>query len=659
MKTRPDQSAYPQKRPEVPSGLDKLSWSLRGRAARALKPRMGSLRRFARRVEAEAQTFRDLDEKELRSQARGLGQDMRRQGFLDALLVRSFAAAREAATRHLGMTPYPVQLMGGLVLLQGRVAEMATGEGKTLTATLPASAAALAGIPVHIVSVNDYLTGRDADWMTPVYQALGLTVGKVLHGMPPEQRREAYGCDITFVTNKELVFDYLRDRLTLGPQSRRPQLVAEKLYHRDPRLKRLLLRGLHFAIVDEADSIFIDEARTPVILSSAPREVLDAHLYVEASNLADSLRAGSDYRLDPRQKTLELTADGQNRLDLLCQPLGPFWSGPRRREELVVDALMARHFFEKDKQYLLQEGRVAMIDEYTGRVMPDRTWSLGLHQAIEAKEGVTITGPPETLAQISYQQFFRRYLRLSGMTGTSLEVSRELWQVYGLTVVPIPTNQPVRRTYLPHRVFADAEAKWTAIVKHVARLRDAGRPVLIGTRSVSTSEDLSRRLTEAGLEHRVLNARQDRDEAEIIAQAGGRSRITVATNMAGRGTDIVLEEGVADLGGLHVVATERHEAGRIDRQLFGRCARQGDPGSCILMLSFDDELVTRFCPRLFQFTVPRLAARVRGRLQHGLELLAGGLAQRASERVHRRMRAQVLKIDEYLRSTLSFAGPGE
>jgi preprotein translocase subunit SecA len=548
--------------------------------------------------------------------------------------------------------------MGGAIILQGKVAEMATGEGKTLTATLPACAAALAGTPVHVVSVNDYLSGRDAAWMRPVYEALGLTVGSIVHGRNREERKAAYACDITYVTNKEVVFDYLRDRLLLGPGSRRAQLAAERLYAETPRIDNLVMRGLHFAIVDEADSVFIDEARTPVILSAPPGESQEERLYQEALVVADSLEEGEHYEVDHREREIHLTEAGAGLLESVTAEMDPFWAGPRRRESLVVDTLSAEHLFERDKHYLVRDDKVVIIDEYTGRVMPDRTWSLGLHQAVEAKEGVRITAPPEILAQISYQHFFRRYLRLAGMTGTAWEVAGELWDVYGLATVRIPTHKPARITFESSRMLPTAEEKWDAVAHRVQVLRDQGRPVLIGTRSVASSERLSEVMREAGIEHRVLNARQDEEEAEIIGGAGEEGRVTLATNMAGRGTDIKLGEGVARLGGLHVIATERHEAGRIDRQLYGRCARQGDRGSCEEILSAEDELLQHYGPAPLRFLV-RLASR-RGEVRpRWVGRMLARSAQWLAERRHRAIRRQVLRMDERLRSALGFAGTGD
>jgi preprotein translocase subunit SecA len=418
------------------------------------------------------------------------------------------------------------------------------------------------------------------------------------------------------------------------------------------------MRGLCFVIVDEADSVLVDEARTPLIISGRADTAREEQVYTEAITIARQLESGNDFSLRPRRHEVELSDRGKRRLADLARPYGDVWMGPRRREELVQRALSALYLFHRDKQYLVRDGKVQIIDEYTGRVMADRSWERGLHQMIEVKEGVAISGQQETLARISYQRFFRRYLRVAGMTGTVREVGRELWSVYRLPVVTIPTNRPIRRRFLPERVFATAEQKWRAVVESVRQVQASGRPVLIGTRSVTASEQLSSLLYAAGLAHQVLNARHDQHEAEVVANAGAAGRITVATNMAGRGTDIRLEPRVAEIGGLHVIATERHDAGRIDRQLFGRCGRQGDPGSVQVFGSLEDELVRgHFHPRVLATLAPLGSG---GRALPGwIGAWVVGLAQRAAERLHSRSRRRLLKADEQLGDLLAFTGRGE
>jgi preprotein translocase subunit SecA len=584
---------------------------------------------------------------------------LRREGLTRELTARAFALVREAARRHLDMPHFDVQLIGGQVLLSGMVAEMETGEGKTLVATLPACTLALAGVPVHIITVNDYLAGRDAEWMAPVYQALGLTVGTIVHGKDPAARRAAYRCDVTYCTNKEVAFDYLRDRLVLSDRPTRLRLSVERLYGDASRLNRLVMRGLHFAIVDEADSVLVDEARTPLIISSQSEGLYGEAVYRTAMNLAQAMVAGRDFTLSETERNVTLLHRGRAR------GMDSDWTeasvniNDKQKEELVRQGLTALHLFRRDQHYLIKDGKVQIIDEYTGRLMADRSWEMGLHQLIEVKEGCEVTLPKQTLARISYQRFFRRYLGLAGMTGTAREVDRELWAVYRLPVVSIQTNRPVRRTFWPDRIYPGQEEKWRAVVAIIAAQHEKGRPVLVGTRSVEASEHLSGLLDRKHLPHRVLNARQDKEEAEIIADAGKTGRITVATNMAGRGTDIRLGDGIAEQGGLFVIATERHEAGRIDRQLFGRCGRQGDPGTCLAMVALDDELVTTHAPRWMRLLAV-LAAGIRiGFLSRwiGVPIFRG--AQRSAQRLHSRTRRNLLKMDDRVGESLAFSGRPE
>jgi preprotein translocase subunit SecA len=552
------------------------------------------------------------------------------------------------------MRHFDVQVMGGWVLLNSMVAEMDTGEGKTLTATLPACTAALAGIPVHIVTANDYLARRDANLMKPVYQALALTVGVVTQGMDAQARRQAYACDVTYCTNKELVFDYLKDRIALGQKPGRIHLQLERLSGESSRLAGLLLRGLYFAIVDEADSVLIDEARTPLIISRGSDDTVERPVYQTALTIAAQLQPGHDFVTVERERTVELTESGRARLLELARLHEGVWNGRWRREDLVRQALTAQHLMRRDTHYVIKDQKVQIIDEYTGRVMADRSWEHGLHQLIEVKEGCDLTRRHAPLSRISYQRFFRRYLRLAGMTGTGREVRGELWSVYRLAVVSVPTNRPSRRCHIGDSVHETSETKWQAVVARVIEFQRQNRPILIGTRSVAASEHLSRLLDASGIAHRVLNARQDEEEAAIIARAGEPGRITVATNMAGRGTDIRLAPGVAERGGLHVIATERHEARRIDRQLFGRCARQGDPGSYEMILSLEDELFTNHGNSLWRFfgsNVYRCHP-----LSRWLGNVALRLAQRAAERLHWQMRRDLLKADDHLETALAFSG---
>ncbi len=649
----------PERKDYRSSLLDSAAAFVSGGIVRNLRARTTRMRSIVSRVEQYGPALKAMKDGKLKEVSEELRIHLHRHGFQEDLVAHAFALVREVAERTVGLRHFDCQLVGGMVLLKGMVAEMETGEGKTLAATLAACTAALAGVPVHVITVNDYLTVRDAQWMGPIYEGLGLRVGYVAHHVRPEERRSAYQCDITYCTNKELVFDYLRDRLKLGDRVDPLRLQAEYLYGKDARVRQLLLRGLHFAIVDEADSILVDEARTPLIISGMAGSD-EGQLFMEqAMTLADSLQRKVDYTIDETLRSIDLTTEGKRRIRELAVPLGPLWKGTLRREEMVRQGLVARHLFRRDEHYIVQDGKVQIVDEFTGRLMLDRFWERGLQQLIEIKEGCEITKPRETLARISYQRFFRRYLRLAGMTGTAWEVRSELWSVYGLPVVRIPTNRPTIRKRHPDRIFFKEDEKWQALVEKVRHLHAEGRPVLVGTRSVAASEQASRRLRDAGLEHQVLNAKQDREEAEIIARAGELGRITIATNMAGRGTDIKLGPGVVERQGLHVFLTERHEAARIDRQLAGRCGRQGDPGSHEALLSLGD---------------PLMAAAGRGGL---LEWTAGWLlrrgttiwtwvgqwailrAQKRMERVHARMRKDLLKRDQQQGDMLAFSGRQE
>jgi preprotein translocase subunit SecA len=574
---------------------------------------------------------------------------LRREGFTLELAGAAFALVRAAAETTKGLRHHDVQLVGGWAMLQGMLAEMETGEGKTLTATLAAATAALAGRAVHVITVNDYLASRDADEMRPLYQALGLTVGCVKQGMPPDARRAAYRCDIVYCSNKEITFDYLRDRMALGG---RPRPIAQRIgaLAGDDGGGKVLLRGLQFAIVDEADSVLIDEARTPLILSAPVEAAKEEDVYRHALRIAKAMTE-ADYLIEDQQ--VMLTAAGTERVRELAAPLGGVWRGPRRSERFVCQALTALELFERDKHYLVRDGKVQIIDENTGRLMPDRSWEQGLHQLIELKEEVEVTGRRETLARISYQRFFRRYLHLSGMTGTASEVAYELWAVYRLRVAKIPTHRPVRRRYLPDRVYGRADDKWAAVIASIRQRHTDGQPVLVGTRSVAASDHLAKLLEKSGLPFRLLNARQDADEAEIVAQAGKPGRVTVATNMAGRGTDIKLAPGVAEKGGLHVICTERHDSGRIDRQLFGRSGRQGDPGCCEAILAAEDDLAaTHASLPAGWFTRMQILPQRAGKLLYWL-------AQRRAEAAHSRARRSLLTVDESLSDQLAFSGRGE
>jgi preprotein translocase subunit SecA len=651
--------AYPQQQDIRDSWLDRMSSSIIGRIRQRVYGRHPRYAGLVDRINRQAQGLDRISDDEFRRCVTEVRKNLYAEGFRDDLVARSFALTREAATRCVDMRHFDVQLLGGSVMLQGMIAEMETGEGKTLTATLPAATAAFAGIPVHIVTVNDFLVTRDAEWMGPVYTMLGLSVGTITEGMSVDERRAAYDCDITYCTNKQLVFDYLKDKLLLSQESRPLHLRIEGLYAARPRTSQLMMRGLCFAIVDEADSVLIDEARTPLIISNSTNMADQETTYRNAIRIGRQLISPRDYSIRSQRRQIELTELGKAHLARLSQSLGGVWANKKTREELANQALSALHLYKQNKQYLVQDERIQIIDEYTGRVMSDRSWERGLHQMIETKEECPISGRQETLARISYQRFFRRYLRVGGMTGTAREVARELWSVYRLNVVTVPTNRPTRRTGFRDDIYPTADLKWRAIVRRVSELnQECNNPILIGTRSVAASEHLSELLDRARIPHCVLNARQDQEEATVIAEAGELGRVTVATNMAGRGTDIRLGPMVADLGGLFVLATERHEARRIDRQLFGRCARQGDAGIYQAIISTEDELIEEFYGASLKPLVMGWAKRGKPLPRWlGAIILSG--AQTAAEFRHSRTRQKLLKIDDNIGDMLAFSGRGE
>jgi len=653
---------YPERADKEAGWHDRVAEFLYAATIAPVRGRLqNSARRLHRIVELTGeheQPLKSATDHDLRTRARGMRGRLRRGGFTPELVGECFALVREAAGRTLGLRHYESQLMGGWALLEGKLVEMATGEGKTFAATLPACTVALAGYPVHVITVNDYLASRDAEKMAPLYQFFGLTVGTVVQGMPKPARREAYSKSITYCTNKELAFDYLRDGVELETRSSRLHLALESLRGDTSRDGNLVLRGLYFGIVDEADSVFVDEARTPLILSSSVRSPEEEDHFKRALEFARSLDAHDDYMLNMFERNVVLLDSGRDKLDDFASGLEGVWTSVRAREELITQALSALMLFDRDHHYVVGDGKVKIVDESTGRVMPDRSWERGLHQLIEAKEGCELTERRETLARMTYQRLFRRYIRLGGMTGTAREVTGEIKMIYGLDVANVPLHKPAQRVYGLGHVCMTLAEKWNRVADVVKQLALVeGRPVLIGTRSVKASEEISAVLTARGIDHALLNAKQDESEAEVIALAGQPAQVTVATNMAGRGTDIKLGPGVAEKGGLHVILTEYHESRRIDRQLFGRCGRQGDPGSCEAIVSLEDEIFTVYAP-LATGVVRGLAMSNAGLppvIYRGLK----ALAQYSAERKNAHVRAQNLKLDRRLNQLLAFSGKGE
>lgn len=556
-------------------------------------------------VEALQDEYRGLSDEELKAKTPLFKKRLSEGETLDDILPEAFATVRETSTRVLGMTHFRVQLIGGIILHQGRIAEMKTGEGKTLVAPLSAYLNALEGKGVHVVTVNDYLAKRDSDEMGKIFNFLGLTVGTLLNGITNEDRRQAYHCDITYGTNNEFGFDYLRDNMVL--------------YKKD-----MVQRDLSYAIIDEVDSVLVDEARTPLIISGSSNK--STHLYQQADMFVRRLTKGKvigeitkmsailnediqeegDYVVDEKTKNVTLTADGVEKAESFFQLSN--YADPENMEiqHHISLGLKAHNIMFKDKDYVVKEDEILIVDEFTGRIMPGRRYSNGLHQAIEAKEYVAVKRESKTLATITFQNYFNKYDKKSGMTGTALTEEDEFRQIYGMDVITIPTNEPVDRTDYPDMVYKTHEAKLDAIVQDIIKANQKGQPVLVGTITIDGSEELSKKLRKSGVKHNVLNAKFHEREAEIVADAGQFAAVTIATNMAGRGTDIKLGEGVVEAGGLKIIGTERHESRRIDNQLRGRSGRQGDPGESTFYLSLDDDLMRLFSSDRMKTTVNRL-----------------------------------------------------
>lgn len=637
---------------EVPKGLDMIA----SRLATAWKHRgkgIGALTREARAVHALRPEYRSMSEGALDESLRELRERFAKRRQSEEDVHRGLAAVREVARRYNGEEAYPVQLAGALALYHGRIIEMLTGEGKTLTGSLAATLLAWRHRRVHVFTVNDYLAARDAESRGPIFRRCGIDAAAITQDIQPHDRFELYAKAIIYGTPKQIVADWLRDQIRLGkagsPWAARRQATFAGGQDVNP-----MVPGLRAALVDEADAVLIDEGVVPLIIARSRREDDMAKTYREGAALAGKLDEGPDFIVLHAQRRVELKRRGQDRLRLMFEDLvarggSPIWRASRRGEEMVRQALVARTCYLHGQQYQIVDGKVIIVDEYTGRFLPDRSWEHGLHQAVEAKEGLEVTADRETLARMSFQRFYRSYPFLCGMTGTAADATTEMQSVYARPVTVVPTNRPIARTQWPLRVFRSSRDKWAAIAASIEEVHRAGRPILVGTRSIAASELLSRLLTMRGLAHQVLNANFDKDEAEVISRAGigGLSAsITVATNMAGRGTDIKPDATALAAGGLHVVLTEMHGAKRVDRQFIGRAGRQGDPGSAQIFVSFEDELVQRYTP---------LLARVLRERSREPELTAVGLAgrlfrlaQRRSEARDRRNRAAVLHQDDWI-----------
>ncbi len=604
---------------------------------------------LAYRVNAMEPVLEKESDAQLKERSRRLRMRARQGESLNGLLVEAFALVREAAKRTIKQRHYDVQLVGGAAIHYRSIAEMETGEGKTLVATLPAFLNALPGKGVHVVTVNDYLAQRDANWMGEIYRFLGLTVGCIQTGQPDPHRREAYACDITYGTSKELGFDFLRDelkRFQLGGDAHRKSFEQAFLGRgANPAGAMPVQRGHNFCMVDEADSILIDEARTPLIIGANNQPTQEeAAAYYGADELAATLVRVKDFKYDPVEKKAELNASGRRKVQARAGHAAFASLTVDGLYEYVERALRAQIAYIRDRDYVVHDNEVVIVDEFTGRMMPGRQWQDGLHQAIQAKERLEITLETITAARITVQDYFLRYKKLAGMTGTAWSDARELRRIYKVHVFHVPTNRMSRRVWEPDRIFSTEAEKFQAVADRIVELHKKGVPVLIGTRSIEKSERLSALLHQANIEHQVLNAKNHAIEAQIVAQAGQPGKVTVATNMAGRGTDIKISADVATMGGLHVIGTERHESLRIDRQLVGRCARQGDPGHAQFFVSLEDEIIEAFGEKP--------AARLRARHKNRGELTSPAWrrlvfrAQAKKERQHRRDRKLLMQYEK-------------
>lgn len=639
----------------VPAGFDGWVhdltgwWKSRPRWSQRLWEEAGA-------IEAARLALAELPERAFRAKLRSVRGQVRRRGAAWPEQVGvALPLVAEAARRSLGLTAYRTQLMGALAIGQGTLVEMATGEGKTLTIALAAAIAGFSGKPCHVITANDYLAGRDADELSHFYEYCGLRVAAIAAENESLQRREAYRAEVVYCTGKELVADYLRDQIALGPLAESRRRAMTYLLRRKRWRDQVVLRGLHAAIVDEADNQLIDEAVTPLIISRKQENEAMRDACLAVDTCAASLLPNEHYEVVERFKEVRLLPSGKERIDAWCADRKGLLSAPDWVADLVLQSLQARHFFLKDRQYVMVDGKVVIVDEFTGRPMPGRNWRLGLHQAVEVKEGCDPSAPSETLARLSFQNFYRYFEHLSGITGTARESWREFWRIYELPFVKVPYHKPNLRHDEPSAFYVRESEKWEAVVAEIAAFNRAGRPVLIGTRSVDASEQLGRMLQDQKLDYKILNAVRHEQEAEIILRAGDAESITIATNMAGRGSDIRISRAVEANGGLHVILTEGHESGRVDRQLRGRAGRQGGQGSSRLFASLDDELYQRHLNRFIKVILDRW---IRCLLPGRRFLLARSfrLAQRRAENRSRRQRFLLMKQDQEIAKSVIGGG---
>ena len=600
--------------------LTRIFGSKNEREIKKMQPLVAAINDFEPSMQA-------LSDEALKGQTGKLKQRLENGEPLDALLPEAFATVREASVRVLGMRHYDVQLIGGMVLHSGKIAEMKTGEGKTLVATLPAYLNALSGRGVHVITVNDYLARRDTEWMGKIYTYLGMDVGTIQHGLDDQQRKTAYGADITYGTNNEFGFDYLRDNMKFDARS-------------------LVQRDLHFAIVDEVDSILVDEARTPLIISGPAEK--STQLYYQVNGIIPALKDEVDYKIDEKARSATLTEEGVAHAEKMLGVDNLYDPGNIELLHHTNQALKAHTLFKRDVDYIVKDGEVIIVDEFTGRLMPGRRYSEGLHQALEAKENVKIENENQTLATITFQNYFRMYDKLAGMTGTADTEAAEFKKIYDLEVAVIPTNKPMVRQDFPDVIYKTRREKFAAAIEEIKTLYKKGQPVLVGTVSIDISEQLAKQLKKHGIPHEVLNAKNHEKEAEIISMAGQKGAVTISTNMAGRGTDIVLGEGVTELGGLHILGTERHESRRIDNQLRGRSGRQGDPGSSRFYLALEDDLLRIFGGERITGIMERLGMEEGEPIEHNLISRAIENAQTKVEAHNFDIRKHLIEYDDVM-----------
>jgi len=635
----------------VPAGLDGLWHDCIG-AKRSRRSHSRQLWKKALELEVLCRQSEDWHEHEFKSALREHRSRIKRLGNRWGEGVEAaMPCLVEAARRTLRLSAYPTQIMGALAISEGALVEMATGEGKTLTIALAAAAAGWSGKPCHVITANDYLARRDAEDFKRFYKLCGLKVASVSAEMHPPERQETYRADVVYCTGKEVVADYLRDQIALGPYADAHRRAMIYLLGRNYSGQGAVLRGLHTAIVDEVDNQLIDEAATPLIISRPSENEAMKTACIAADRCAAGLLPGDHYAVNEREKEITINEAGRELIGAWCEGKAGLLKAEDWVTDLVQQSLQARHFFLRDKQYVMIDGKVVIVDEYTGRLMPGRNWRLGLHQAVEAKEEAEVSEPSETLARLSFQNFYRYFVHLGGISGTARESWREFWRIYGISLVEVPHFKLNIRKDHPVQVFYREEAKWTAVVDEIEKEHRLGRPVLVGTRSVDSSERLGRLLHGRGMVYTILNAVRHEQEAEIVLRAGDLQTITISTNMAGRGTDIRLGQGVAQRGGLHVILTEGHESARIDRQLKGRAARQGSPGSSVIFVTYSDELIQRFLDPIRKSVLRFWLSR---RLPGGLRLLKWGfkIAQRKAEKKGRRQRFLLLKQDQEISKNL-------